>query len=221
MAVRDSGAPLAIATQFDGVNDYAEVTGLGLPAPADFTAMGWVVPTNLTGFRTIFDTRLGTFTNGWVLRFNNNQLQFLSYDTTGATGVFGTYAVGVRIHLAFTVTGGVARFYLDGGFIGSLAVSGTSAPSSLTRMRFGMDEGFIHPFQGRLAAWSVYQRALSVLEIVKAARSGQVAEQEPTSLVALYPFTRLAPTLTQSPDGSGNGRHLSLINMVSNPIAAF
>jgi hypothetical protein len=211
---------LAVGTQFDGVNDFAEASGLGLGAPAEFTAMGWVRPT-ASGNNVIFDSTASFGANGFTLLYNAGALSLVSYGVGGVSVTSTTLVVGTRYHLAFVASGGFATVYVDGvraSAVTSIPVG--NRPTSHTRQRFGANTSGAQPFQGQLSAWSVFSRALSEAEIEQAARTRSIYPSL-DSVIAIYPFDQLNPTATQSPDISGNARHLTLTNMPANPIAAF
>lgn len=211
--------PLLLGTQFDGVNDFADVTGLGLAAPAEFTAMGWFVATNLSGLHLLLSTELAESVNGFRIWFVPNLRVTIAGASVIATD-FVSLNVNRRYHIAVTITGGTTlRLFLDGALLGTINVS-TALPTAVTRLRFGGGFGSQF-FAGRIAAWSVYQRALSAGEIRDAARPTAPYGANTQSVVGIYPFTSLEPLATQSPDVSGNSRHLTLTNMPANPIVLF
>jgi hypothetical protein len=221
-AARVAYPSLEQATLFDGVNDFAEVTGLGLGAPAEFTAMGWVRP-DAVGTNRVLDTTAGVATNGLEIFILSSQFRFGSYGPTGTnTGAaFGpSLTASRRYHVAIVATGGNLLTYVDGAFVGTTAIPVGNRPDSLVRLRFGLATNGANPFSGALSAWSVYQRALALDEIVAAAR-GAAIHPNLDAIVAAYPFDRLAPTATQSPDIGPSARHLTLTNMPANPITTF
>jgi hypothetical protein len=213
---------LALGTIFDGVNDIAEVTGLGLGAPAEFTAMGWFSVTALPSFQCLIDTEASTTTNGYGLFTAGTGILCISAGPAAFTPP--TFSVGLvtnrRYHVALVVSAGVGTLYLNGGLAGSFAITVPQRPTSFGRIRFGTGVSGGDLIAGRLSAWSVYSRALSEAEIGQAARTRAIYPSL-DGVVAIYPFDQLAPTATQSPDISGNARHLTLTNMPANPIVAF
>jgi len=212
--------PLLYATQFDGVNDFAEVTGLGLGAPNEFTAMGWMVAT-VSGNNVIFDSTASFGSNGFTFLYNAGSLSLVSYGSSGTATSGPSLVVGTRYHLAFVASGGFVTIYVDGARASAVtSIPVANRPTSHTRQRWGANISAGQPFQGRLAAWSVYQRALSELEIASAARTRSIYPRF-DGLVGAYPFEQIGPIAARSPDLSGNGRHLTLTNMLANPIVTF
>jgi hypothetical protein len=213
---------LALGTLFDGVNDYAEVTGLGRPAPNEFTAMGWITGSAF-GVNRVFDCTAGASSNGLEIFILSASFRVTSYGPTGTnTGAaFGpSLSTGRRYHVAVVASAGNITQYVDGARVGVTSIPVGNRPDALVRMRFGLSTGGGNPFSGSLAAWSVYQRALSDAEIVAAAARRAVYPSLDAAL-AVYPFDQLGPSATQSPDISGNARHLALVNMPANPIVSF
>jgi hypothetical protein len=211
---------LAFGTLFDGVNDFAEVTSLGLSAPNEFTAMGWVVANALPN-SVILDTTTGVGLNGFSIAYDNN-LSVLSFGT-GATRIdtFRTFTIGRRYHVAIVATAGTLTVYIDGApASAATSVPIANRPSSYSLHRFGTNTSGGQPWSGRLTCWSIYTRALLVSEIETAARIRAIYPSL-DRIVAMYPFDQLGPTATQSPDISGFARHLALLNMPANPIVSF
>jgi hypothetical protein len=207
--------------QFDGVNDFAQVTTLGLGAPTEFTCMGWVVFTSFATSPYIFTTETGIATNG--IRFW--YIGSLRIDAFGGASVALTTGIipslNQRYHYAIRITGGTTlNLFIDGGVAGTLTVT-TALPTSFTQLRLGANIGGTSNLQGRMSTWEVYERALSVAEIRAAARPkrGTLFLPNTQNLVAHYPLTAVSGATTQ--DVSGNGRNLTLVNMVANPIVAF
>jgi Concanavalin A-like lectin/glucanases superfamily len=217
----NSGAPQA--TQFDGVNDFAEVTGLGLGAPNEFTAMGWIRPSTIAGNPYFFDTCASIDTNGYLIIRSGAQLRYASSGPgTGISAINANVGLvaGRAYHVALIASGGFIFLYLDGALANTTSVPITNRPSSLTRLRFGSSVNSANFFSGNLAAWSVYTRALSEEEIRQAASAVQLYPNA-NLIVGMYTFDRLAPLATNSPDFSGLGRNLTLTNMPANPITTF
>ncbi len=212
--------PLVRGTAFDGVNDLAEVTGLSLPAPADFTVLGWFRTTNLTGQPTLFCTTPSTFTNGLQLRRSPTGIELLCFGPTGtamSVGFTAGLVAGVDYHLALSVSAFTASVFLNGLQLGApVAIAAAARPTGVSLLRFGAAVNTEY-FNGRLFGWAVFGRALTADEVLAAFRRRNVPAQLAGAL-AHYPLDQLGPGAAQSPDLSGNGRHLTLINMPANPI---
>jgi hypothetical protein len=209
--------------QFDGVNDFAEVTGLGLGAPTEFTVMGWVRLGSIAATPYLFDSRVGAL-NGYEIVVVSSTFFVAASGSARVlyVGIGPTLVVGTRYHIALRVTAANSlTVYIDGALAFTATLGATNQPTSFTRMRFGADSAGGSPLNGVLANWSAYQRALSVAEIRAAARRKRGALFLPNTenLVAHYPLTAVSGATTQ--DVSGNGRNLTLTNMVANPIVAF
>ena len=209
---------LQFGMQFDGVNDFAEVTGLGLGAPTEFTAMGFIRFTAI-GRYDFFTTEAASGTNGYALALISNSFAYRTSGTlTLETNVSFNPVIGTRYHVALRVTtSNQLSFFIDGALVRSAIIAAANQPSSFTRIRFGA--GFIAT-PAVYAAWSVYQRALSDVEIAAAARTRSLYPRF-EGLVGAYPFEQIGPAAAQSPDLSGTARHLTLTNMIPNPIVAF
>jgi hypothetical protein len=211
--------PLLYGTQFDGVNDYGESTTLALPAPTEFTVMGWAVFTTFASVRAAFST-LTSGQNGFrIITAGSSSLRFDSIGPTGTSTLLSgpSIALNRRYHLCLRVSGGNMAAYLDGAQVAQVAVPAGNRPSAITRLTLGSEASGGSPFQGRLAAWIAFQRALSDAEIFSAAATPGMPSL-PLDVVAIYPLEQIGPAAAQSPDTSGLGRHLTLVNMVPNPI---
>lgn len=212
--------PLSRATAFDGVNDVAEVTGLSLPAPADFTVLGWFRTTNLTGQPTLFCTTPSVFNNGIQVRRSPAGIEFLCFGPTGTSlsnGFTAGLVAGVNYHLAVSISGFSATLYLNGQQLGaSVAIAAPIRPTGVSLLRFAAAVAS-EWFNGRLFGWGVFGRAFSAEE-VRAAFQFRNVPVFSAETIALYPFDQLGPGAAQSRDVSGNARHLTLVNMVANPI---
>jgi len=151
------------AFSFDGVDDEVQAAGTGFADLQQLTIDSWVKHSSLPPGQI---QRYVTLANKAVLRFDGGagpqQLHF--YMTINGMlrhiRVNNVLQVGIFHHVAGTYDGSVMRLYLDGGEVGSLAVSGTVSPAPW--VAFGSAG---EPFDGLLDEVEIFNRALSASEI--------------------------------------------------------
>lgn len=145
---------------------------------------------------------------GWVIWFTDTiDAVGLLVDSTGTALYLFTTAGGgigppldlsdgVYRHVAFTVSGGVARFYVDGVLWASGATSYSFNP---TNMVIGGDGGLVWS-DSRIGKARVWSAPLTAEELFQERQS--LTAQRTTNLYADWPLT------ADALDVSGNGRHL-------------
>lgn len=211
-------AALLLATAFDGVNDRAEVALPPQAWPAEFTLMGWLLPTSVVGNRMLVGTTplyggdgLHYYLSGANLRLTARQGDW----------VLAPLSIGRRYHLACIARTGAATVdtYLDGALIATTALAEAARPTALSQLVWGGPGlGF---YQGRLADWVAFTRALTPGEVIAHAAAGRWSPQAAEGLIAYYPLDQIGPGAAQSPDLGPAQHHLSLVNLTPNPIAPF
>jgi Concanavalin A-like lectin/glucanases superfamily len=215
-AALTKGPVLNVGMLFDGVNDFADVISLGLGAPTEFTAMGFIRFTAI-GRYDLFTTEAGAGSNGFGLALISNSFAYRASGASSSEVSVGFIPViGTIYHVALVVTAtSQLSVFVNGARVATGTIAVANQPSSLTRLRFGA--GFIAT-PAVYANWLVFARALTPDEILLASRIiiGRVLPNNTNGLVAAYDFNSVSGATT--PDSSGNGRNLTLNNMPADPI---
>jgi len=117
-----AGGPNGMALDFDGSNDRVVLPNLGTLFSADVTISVWVLETNLSAVRYIFDGRAAA-SNGFGLRIAASSGSIRSeWDATAINQ--GTITAGVLQHVAVTRSGTVVKHFVNGWQVG---IDGSSA----------------------------------------------------------------------------------------------
>jgi PKD repeat protein len=172
-AIRTTSGRYGRALQFDGVNDWVTIKdSSSLDLTTGMTLEAWVYPTALNGGSD----------NGWrtvILKQQPNSLVYALYansDTsrpaahvyTGAD--YGT-AGGAQLrlnqwtHLASTYNGSIQRLYVNGSQVSSRSITG-NIRTSTDVVRIGGNSIWGEYYQGRIDEVRIYNRALTVAEIL-------------------------------------------------------
>lgn len=147
--------------------------GSDLNVTNNFTAMGWMNPTQTTGSHILFATGAAAG-NGWKFGTSGNQLRFTANgvaDVTAAT----TFVANTWQHYAVTVTGGNVNFFLNGNQTATLPLSGVNASTAVSMLLGNNGQAppgssFGENFNGRLDEIKIFNTALSLAEIRAAAQ---------------------------------------------------
>ena len=155
------------ALAFDGVNDIVTVPDANsLDLTTGLTLEAWVYPTALSGWRTVLLKEVSSEL-AYALYAHDDVPRPAGYVRVGSSqSVAGSTALPLNTwtHLALTYDGTTLRLYQGGTQIGSRAVTGTIATSSLP-LRIGGNAIWGEYFAGRIDEVTVYNRALSASEI--------------------------------------------------------
>jgi len=157
------------ALDFDGLDDYVEISESISLNPSQITLTAWVKPiakaineimhklsAGRAQYRLIVDTRDAA-----------KELAFRKYDGT----LFGAvvYKTGLEMynvwsHVAGTFDGSVMRIYFNGVEVASKSET-TPMPSAGTNLYIGVGQGMTYWFNGIIDEVHIYSRALSAAEI--------------------------------------------------------
>lgn len=213
---------LALATDFDGVNDRMEVA-FGSPVwPATgYTMMGWLRLDVVTGNRMVAGTTSAYAGDGLHLYISGGSIRITFRD--GLDLVVAPMVNNRRYHVAMTVD--AARNYIvyidaEARMVGTMTLA--QLPTIVAgHFIGGTGLGFI---DGRLADWAFFARPLSLAEIQSVVQRRSMLHLAVEGLQGRYPLDQLiasGPNAGRSPDTSGLERHLTLFNMPVNPIVTF
>jgi Concanavalin A-like lectin/glucanases superfamily/Calx-beta domain len=158
---------VAGAFNFDGVDDYVQAPGTGLPAGnANRTLELWVKADSFSPTSESFFAGYGNFgtsSQTYHLGTSGSTL-FWSQWGTGITGP--TLSPGQWYHVAVTNVGNAATLYVNGAAVGSNAVTiSTPANSPFYIGRIPGTLGDTRKLDGEVDEVTVYNRALSAAEI--------------------------------------------------------
>ena len=159
---------------FDGSNDYVDVTGIDVSALSAFTLEAWVYPTSSSADETVMSKFLGSLSNssfllywdvGGALGFDwvavNTSSTIHRIGTTPANGTVNAWN-----HVAATFSGSQIELYVNGSSVGTASFSGTLR--NISGIRIGADESSgLRPLSGNIAAAKVYNKVLSSAEVTQ------------------------------------------------------
>lgn len=158
------------ALSFDGVNDLVTIAdSAALDLTTGMTLEAWIYPTALgAGWRTVLMKEFsGELT--YTLYANEDVSVPAGYVRvgTGSRRVGGSTSLPLNgwTHLASTYDGSTLRLFVNGVQVGSQAVTGPIATSTLP-LRIGGNTVWGEYFSGRIDEVRVYNRALTAAEIV-------------------------------------------------------
>ncbi len=155
------------ALSFDGVNDRVNVPDATLLDLTNaMTLEAWVYPTALSGWRTVLmkESPSGL---AYVLYAHDDVPRPAGYVRVGSDqAVTGTAALPLNAwtHVALTYDGATLRFFQNGVQVGSRALTGSMAATTLP-LTIGGNAPWGEYFAGRIDDVRVYSRALSAAEI--------------------------------------------------------
>lgn len=169
------------AFQFDGSGDAMRANGDALPTGAsDRTIAFWVQSDDyavandfLAGWGGTANNEMSALILGW---FSNRDRKPTFWGYNNDFQATATLTDGQWHHLAFTLDGASAAFFIDGTQAGSGTVAGLDTPAG-TQFRLADSLGPMSNFQGRFDEVAVYDRALTPAEV------GVLAVPEPASMV--------------------------------------
>lgn len=155
---------------FDGSNDYVDVTGIDVSALSAFTLEAWVYPTG-TSDQSVFG-QFGGGTNSFLLYWDVGDgalgFDFIIQDSTyrriGTTIANGS--LNAWNHVVGTYSGSQLQLYVNGSSIGTSSTGGTINNNSGFRLGADQSSGQ-RPLNGNIAAAKVYNKALSSAEVTQ------------------------------------------------------
>ena len=211
------GGPTGNTLQFDGKDDYVEVTGDSLELKEDKTVEAWVYPHSFTWARIIFkriddnnDYQLTLYEGGgFAFAVNDGGTQYRALSTKYGND---SYGVNQWYHLAGTYDDATkqVKLYINGTRQGGTTSSGWGignlSPTSLQIGRRNDNAGY---FEGKIDEVRVWNRALTEEEIVANAQGRTISMNEP-GLVGYWSLDEGSGTTAK--DNSSNGNHGTLKN---------
>lgn len=157
------------AIQFDGVNDYVNVSQMAFSNLVGVSML--ITPTATISANQDFFTKFNTYATGRLtLRrplATPTQLQIIFSDGAGAIikSVNSFFEAGVVTHLGLTVdiTGATAYLYRNGALFSTIDITGAIAASAMEYVAFGGVSGAF--FGGTIDDPRIYNRALEAYEV--------------------------------------------------------
>jgi len=157
---------------FDGSNDYVEVTGINVSALSAFTLEAWVYPTSSSADETVMGKWLGSLSNSSFLLYWDVGTA-LGFDWVAVNTSSNIYRIGTSTangtvnswnHVAATFSGSQMELYVNGTSVGTSSFFGTLR--NISGFRIGADESSgLRPLGGNIAATKVYDKVLSSDEV--------------------------------------------------------
>ena len=163
----DAGPGLSnqYSVSFDGANDYASVTqDSAINISGAITLSAWVNRTKTTSYNAIFTKRQVGGSMNYQLTINNSNGQF----GLGHSGNAWVYNTGTALstntwyHVAVTVSGGTAQFYVNG--VAEDSFSGISINATTHNLIIGATVGYNY-FGGNIDEASIFNSALSAPDV--------------------------------------------------------
>lgn len=158
---------------FDGSNDYVDVTGINVSTLSAFTVEAWVYPTSNSSDGTVFGNfGSNTSTRSFLLYWDVGD-GALGFDWLVATSAF--YRTGPTVangslnawnHVVGTCSGSQIQLYVNGSSIGTASVSGTINNNSGFRLGATQEPG-LRALNGNIAVAKVYDKVLSSAEVTQ------------------------------------------------------
>src|SRR3990167_187861 len=160
-------SPLSVsALNFDGVDDYVDVTDAPSLQLSNFTVSAWINPSNRTTWNMIVTktTLNGAVKNNYELRLEPTSGVFALVDD-GGDQINSTTAptLNAWTHVVGSFDGTTSRVYVNGVLENS--GTGRTYTSDTTALKIGMRDDLGFPFPGLIDEVRVYNRALSASEI--------------------------------------------------------
>jgi hypothetical protein len=151
-----------LALDFDGVDDYVELSNGILDPNQDFTVSTFVRVKDASSYKTIISN--STYTGSLQIRIeNNNQVRIIdSYQADVSTFSNFTASVNTWYGIVVSRSSDVYRLYVDGEFKSSFSSSNVYSTQPKT---IGTNYNNTERFNGDISNVSAYNRALSPSEI--------------------------------------------------------
>ena len=151
-----------LALDFDGVDDYVELSNGILDPNQDFTVSTFVRVKDASSYKTIISN--STYTGSLQIRIeNNNQVRIIdSYQADVSTFSNFTASINTWYGIVVNRSSDVYRLYVDGEFKSSFSSSNVYSTQPKT---IGTNYNNTERFNGDISNVSAYNRALSPSEI--------------------------------------------------------
>jgi len=158
---------------FDGSNDYVDVTGIDVSAMSAFTLEAWVYPTSSSADGTVFGNFGSSASTRSFIFYWDVGDSALNFDWLVSTSAFyriGTSTANGSInawnHVVGTYSGSQIQLYVNGSSIGTASVSGTINNNSGFRLGADQTSG-LRALNGNISAAKVYNKVLSSAEVTQ------------------------------------------------------
>lgn len=156
---------------FDGSNDYVTCgTSSLLDIVGAISIDAWIYPTGwgVNGVGRILDRRVSASNLGWsfLLQQPNSAISFQQNSATGVNSTSNVISLNTWIHVAVTYDATNVRFFINGAFTNSGALTVGNSAGSIS-CNIGNRNELDRSFAGRIASVALYARALSDAEVAK------------------------------------------------------
>jgi hypothetical protein len=159
---------------FDGTDDYVDVTGIDITALSAFTLEAWVYPTSTTADESVMSRWFNSISTSSFLLYwdvgTSLGFDWVTVNTlntiyrTGVTPANGN--VNAWNHVVATFSGSQLELFVNGSSVATAAFSGTLKSNS--GLRLGADVSTAgRRLAGNIAVAKVYDRVLSSAEVTQ------------------------------------------------------
>ncbi len=219
--------PPGKALNFDGTNDYVDLSNNSVYNAFPLTAECWIKTTTTSGFVGFINKYISGSGNGWQLGTQNGYLQSYYYkDISNYASIYDNFSSGLFVadgnwhYVALTVDASGAKLYVDGVNQASATWVGTPQPvTTTTNLLLG---SYPYPgsfFNGTMDEVRIWKRALCQDEIQAHINCELTGPQN--GLITYYKFNQGVagannPGVSTATDYSGNGNAGTLQNFALN-----
>jgi hypothetical protein len=212
---------------FDGGNDYLSVSqNSSVNISGDITLSAWVNRTATTSYNAIYTKRQVGGSMNYQFIINNSSGQ-VGLGHSGGVWVYNTtttLATGTWYHVAVTVSGSTAQFYVNG--VPEDSFTGISINATAHDLIIGATAGYNY-FVGDIDDAAIFNTALSASEVssLAATRGAHIVNDLSLSPVAYLrmgeddSLTDGQTGISQITDASGNGNHATQSTAANQPTA--
>jgi hypothetical protein len=155
-----------MALDFDGINDYVQVSDSSLLRPSHISITMWGRPDSFPSyFAPVIKTTSDAWQDGYGLASPNVSGRTIRFWVKNYSLPFPTYTLtaGDSYLIAGTYNGASVCLYVNGSLIGSYSYT-SPISHSFSPLRLGSHAG-LYCWDGSIGAVSVYNRALSAAEV--------------------------------------------------------
>ncbi len=159
------------ALQFDGIDDYVNISHAPSLQPANVTVSAWIKPTSISTYDVVLNkVANGIWDDGYGLEVSKNSKMSFRINDENSPSNFAETSVstGVWTHVVGTYDGSVIRIYKDG-----ILAASTSNTNGITYAggNVGIGDSAQGPdpstkFTGLIDDVRIYNRALSASEVL-------------------------------------------------------
>ncbi|MEZ5083124.1 MAG: LamG-like jellyroll fold domain-containing protein [Bacteroidales bacterium] len=203
-----------LALEFDGMNDYVEISDASaFNIQDEITMEAWIKPANLNGTQGVLSKNFGNNSHPYQIRLIDDEVMFGFYSNTiGWQPVETTNAnliAGDWTHIACTYNMQQVKIYVN-GIQKAVAYKSFQIPENDQPFEIGRtkDLGFEY-FTGTIDEVRVWDKSLNAGEVLENMCTNYTGVADP-NLIAYFKFNECGGTLLSE---LANGHHGELLNM--------